>query len=218
MQDLVVACIKWGDKYSGMYVRNLRSMCGRHMPKHDFVCFTESPVDGVYCLPLPSSLPGWWAKIALHMPGLFSGDVVYFDLDVVITKDLSGMVDLLENDRRMLWAPDDFSYSLVNPKRGLTPEFKRLLGGDGTINSSVMMWHGDTCREVWDKFDVSDMDVCHGDQNVISKILWPRINLIPSEWVKSFKYNNRQPGPVTVFHGNPKPPDVREQWVRDHWR
>ena len=215
---LTVACVKWGDKYGGNYVRNLQSMCRRHLPSHRLVCFTENPVEGVDCLPLPSSLPGWWAKVGLFRPDLFVHDVLYLDLDVVITEDLHGMVDLLDVDRTKLWAPDDFSYSIVNPRRGLSPEFKRTLGGDGTINSSVMMWNGDSCRRIWDEFRVEKMEECHGDQNVISQILWPDINIIPSEWIKSFKYNNRQPGPVTVFHGNPKPPEVRERWVTEHWR
>lgn len=216
---LGVFCVKWGDKYGPDYVLRLQSMCRRHLPSHHFFCLTESPVAGVECPALPSSLPGWWAKIGMFQPGLMTGlDVLYLDLDVVITRDLFGMVALLETDRSRLWAPDDFSYSIVNPRRGLSPEQQRLLGGPGTINSSVMMWHGDSCTKVWTDFTPAVMDEMHGDQNHISKTLWPDINLIPSEWVKSFKYNQRQPGPVTVFHGNPKPTEVNDKWVREHWR
>lgn len=215
---LTVICIKWGDLYGPGYVTNLHSMCKRHLPSHAFMCFTENPVPGILCPELPSPLPGWWAKIGLLQPGLLAGDVLYLDLDVVITEDLHGMVELLETDRSKLWAPDDFSYSIVNPTKRLSPEFKRLLGGEGTINSSVMMWSGDAPGKVWDEFRVGMMEEMHGDQNAISKILWPNINIIPDRWVKSFKYNNRQPGPVTVFHGQPKPTDVRDEWVRQHWR
>lgn len=215
---LTVICVKWGDKYGPNYVTNLRSMCKRHLPPHAFMCFTEQPVPGILCPELPSSLTGWWSKIGLFQPGMLVGDILYLDLDVIITQPLHGMVELLEQDREHLWAPDDFSYSIVNPTKRLSPEFKALLGGEGTINSSVMMWNGDSVAEVWDKFDVSVMDVMHGDQNFISSVLWPRINIIPSEWVKSYKYNNKQPGPVTVFHGDPKPPQCRDDWVRKHWR
>jgi len=213
---MLVACIKWGDKYGPQYVTKLQSMCGRHLPPHEFVCFTENPVDGVECPELPSSLPGWWAKIGLFQPGLFSGDVLYLDLDVVITRDCWGLVDLLNQDREKLWALDDFSYSLVNPRRSMSPAQKRLLGGDGTINSSVMMWHADTCRKVWDDFRIEKMDEVHGDQNYITQVLWPNINLIPSGWASSYKYGGT--GAIRIFHGNPKPPDVHDQLVHDHWR
>lgn len=217
---LTIACVKWGDKYGPNYVTKLHSMCGRHFPEHEFVCFTEAPVDGIVCEALPSSLPGWWAKVGLFQPGLFAGDVIYLDLDVVITRDCWDLVRLLDEDRTRLWALDDFSYSVVNPRRGLGPEQRRLLGGDGTINSSVMLWNPakSGVSKIWNDFTVEKMDEVHGDQNWITQCLWPEINLIPKGWAESYKYNNHQPGPITVFHGNPKPPDVRDPWVRDHWR
>lgn len=214
---LTVACVKWGDKYGSHYVTKLRSMCRRHLPTHRFVCFTENPVDDIECLDLPSNLPGWWAKVGLFRPGLFSDDVLYLDLDIVISGDLYGMVELLDTDRKRLWAPDDFSYSLVHPRSGLSESMRRLLGGDGTVNSSVMMWHGDAPGRVWDEFTIDKMTELHGDQNWISQCLWPNINLIPGEWIRSYKYHGPL-GPLTVFHGNPKPADVREPLVTDHWR
>ena len=212
---LTVACVKWGDKYGPAYVTKLQSMCKRHLPKHRFVCFTENPVEGVDCHPLPSGLPGWWSKVALFKPSLFTGDVLYFDLDVVITGNLTEMVEECRTDLGTLWAPDDFSYSLVNPKRGLDQHTLRLLGGHGTINSSVMFWHGDYCADIWKRFSPSVMDVLHGDQNWITQVMYPDIQFIGKEWVSSYKYGG--PGVVKVFHGDPKPAAVKEAWVAKHW-
>lgn len=216
MASLTVACLKWGTKYGAEYVTKLRSMCTRNLPAHDFVCVTEAPVDGIECRPLLCDLPTWWSKIGLFRPGAFAGDVLYLDLDVVITDRLDGLVALLEQDRSKLWALDDFSYSLRRPRQAIDPATRRLLGGAGTVNSSVMLWHGDACRAVWEKFDRAKMDELHGDQNWITQALWPAINLIPEQWASSFKYGGL--GAVRVFHGNPKPHQVHEDWVRQCWR
>jgi len=213
---LTVVCVKWGDRYGPSYVTKLQSMCRRHLPPHQFLCITESPVDGVWCAPLLCDLSGWWQKLGLFQPGRFTGDVLYLDLDVVITRSLCGMVSLLDTDRSRLWALDDFSYSLVKPRQGLGDHVKNMLGGEGTVNSSVMMWHGDAAADVWRKFTPEVMSVLHGDQNFITQALWPNINLIPREWATSYKYGGE--GAIRVFHGTPKPPDVSDAWVADHWR
>lgn len=191
-------------------------MCRRNLPSHRFICVTENPVDGVACAPLLCNLPGWWQKLGLFKPGTIIGDVLYLDLDVIITRELFGLVELLDKDRTKLWALDDFSYSLINPKRGIGPDTRRMLGGDGTINSSIMMWHGDACSAVWDKFSPEVMTELHGDQNWITRALWPDINLIPREWGTSYKYGGD--GAIRVFHGNPKPHEITDQWLIDLWR
>lgn len=212
---LTVACVKWGDKYGPNYVTKLQSMCSRHLPQHRFVCFTENPVAGVECHPPPSALSGWWSKVALFKPNLFAGDVLYLDLDIVITGNLTGMIDECRTDRGTLWAPDDFSYSLVNPKRSLDEHTKRLLGGHGTINSSVMFWHGNHCEQIWQKFRPEVMQELHGDQNWITQVMWPDIQFIGKEWVSSYKYGGN--GVIRVFHGDPKPAAVQDAWVKKHW-
>lgn len=217
MGDLTVACVRWGRKYGDEYVLRLQSMCRRNLPPHQFVCFTDDVPDGVWRAPLPSDLPTWWSKVGLFKPGLFAGDVLYLDLDVVITGRLDGLVELLEVDRTRLWAPDDFGYPLTSPRKGIGPDMRRLLGGDGTINSSVMLWHGDAPRAVWDDFRPAKMDEVHGDQNWITQALWPHgIRLLPAGWASSYKYGGR--GVIRVFHGDPKPHQVGDAWVRECWQ
>lgn len=218
-----VVCIKWGDKYASSYVTKLASMVARHLPiAHEFICFTENPVEGVRCYPLLCDLPTWWSKVGLFQPGMFDGDVLYLDLDVVITGSLMPLVECLHGDPSKLWALDDFSYSLLRPKQDLDTLTRRLLGGTGTINSSVMLWNGECGQSVWDKFHPSIMDVLHGDQNWITQCLWPEgIALLPQAAVGSYKYGQLRQEPiksVMVFHGPPKPAEVRDAWVREHWR
>lgn len=203
-----VVCLKYGTKYGADYVTRLRNMVARHMPcAHEFVCYTETPVEGVTCEPLPCELPGWWAKLGLLRAGVATGPTFYLDLDVVVT-DTIVLPEL--GDR--LWALDDFSYSLLRPKPDVDPWTRKLLGGAGTINSSVMYWQGDVCRKVWDDFTPAVMKELHGDQNWITRCLWPdRISLFPPGLACSFKYHVERgvkAAPITVFHGNPKPAEL----------
>jgi hypothetical protein len=85
---------------------------------------------------------------------------------------------------------------------------QRLLGGIGTINSSVMGWNGDVPRAAWDNFQRDKIDEVHGDQNWITQALWPhKIVFWPDRLVKSYKYHilrGSDYGNVVVFHGEPK--------------
>ncbi len=216
--QLRVICIKWGTKYSDDYVTRLQSMCSRHLSQHQFLCITDRPVEGVRCRRLICDLPGWWQKVGLFQPGLFPGDNLYLDLDLVITESLQPFLDAYEADRSLLWTLDDFGYSLVNKRQNIDPTTRRLLGGDGTVNSSVMLWHGDTPQAVWNDWRDDIMDELHGDQNWVTHVLWPHgIGLLPP-LARSYKYGQAQKAPVVVFHGDPKPHQVSDPWVAEHWR
>lgn len=212
-----VVCVKWGAKYGADYVLRLQAMCSRHLPAHEFLCVTDAPVDGVQCRPLLCDLPTWWQKVGLFRPGWLPGLKLYLDLDVVITSDLSSLTELGADGN--VWALDDFGYSLMSPRPLDDPHVRRLLGGSGTCNSSVMVWRDDAGSEVWDRFNPAVMDELHGDQNWITRALWPeKLRLIPSGIAKSYKYGQATKAPIVVFHGDPKPHQVHDAWVREHWR
>jgi hypothetical protein len=218
---LSVVCINWCN-YLGRgeeYVSRLRRAVARNLTKpHEFVCLTEKE--------LGTDLKGWWVKMLLTQPGRFVGPVMYLDLDVTITRNIDHIVDLAATDKTKLWARDDFSYSYRKPK-ALDAAAMRLLGGRGCINSSVMLWDSDALAPIWEqwqKHSAKFMAEAHGDQNVISSIMCPsdRIGYLPDDSVQSFKYgilrNRERPGPIVVFHGQPKisdlPPshEVRRIW------
>lgn len=203
-----VICVKWGDKYGPEWVYRLRDMVKKHLSfPHQFVCMTDQPIDDVYCLPCAPDLPTWWAKVGLFRPGLFFGLNLYLDLDIVITDSIDDMVR--ENQSaHCVHAPDDFSYSLVTPKQGIGDAQQKLLGGVGTVNSSVMIWYDGAGHQVWDEFKPEKMDEVHGDQNWITQALWPHsLKLMTPGHICSYKYHVQRgvkPSPIVVFHGEPK--------------
>jgi hypothetical protein len=92
-------------------------------------------------------------------------------------------------------------------------------GKEATINSSVMLWNGRKDMPVTEQM-IRDT---HGDQGIITQLFWPKgIGLLPGESVQSYKYQVRDQGaplaPIVVFHGNPKPHELREPWVSQHWK
>lgn len=222
---ITVACLKWGTRYSEIWVRRLRAMVAQHLSiPHEFVCFTDQAVNGVACRPLTSGLTGWWPKLELLRAGTFDGQVLYLDLDVVATAPLDRIVEVSMADLSRVWMRDDFSYSLRNPRGDVDPLTRRMLGGIGCCNSSVMCWNGDAGRLAWDTFTPQVMSELHGDQNHISRVLYPdRIGFLPDELVGSYKYGRirGEPiAPVMVFHGNPKmdalprSDPMRQAWER----
>lgn len=189
----LVCCVKVGDKYGPEYVTRLRDGVARHFNvPHNFVCFTDQPVAGVKCYPLPADLPGWWAKIGLFK---LKRPLIYFDLDVVITGSLKPMLCF---DRFAIikdwWLPG--------------------------YNSSVMVLTGNE-YEVWDEFCPETMtEFPQGDQQYISSML-PGAVTFPPNWFLSYKANDCREKPdmalAVIFHGNPKPHELGG-WVNDTWR
>lgn len=209
MEALTVACVNVGN-YLGMgdrYVATLRSMAARHLPPHQFECITES------------DKPGFWAKVDLFQPGRFTGRVIYFDLDLVISGDLSGLVGLFE--QHDFWALDDFAWPLSNKDaieaqcRAIeTPAFQaavvRNLGNWGTCNSSVMLWRDEAGRDIYERYSPEAAEGLHGDQNWINRVMAGKINLIPAQFARSYRLGPYTPHPITVYHGDGKPHEVHD--------
>lgn len=190
----LVCCVKVGDKYGDEYVTRLRDGVARHLPiEHNFVCFTDKPVDGVQCFPPPADFPGWWAKIGLFK---LRRPLLYFDLDVVITGGLSPLLG---------W--DGF---------GIIQDYWQPM-----FNSSVMKLTGKE-RHVFDRFDNDGKRSCPaGDQQFISRHM-PGARTFPRSWFPSFKADNCQDAApdgamAVVFHGLPKPADCGG-WVKELWQ
>jgi hypothetical protein len=105
-----IVCMKWGVRYPSVYVNNLWSMIQRNTARPTrLVCYTDDRTGinpDVTVLPMPSlTLPAKftnlpWRKISLwakDVPGI-SGDVLFLDLDIVITGSLDEFFDY-EPDR-----------------------------------------------------------------------------------------------------------------------
>lgn len=192
---MLICCVKTGTKYGDEYVRRLQRGVSRHLSdhaEHVFTCFTDSPVEGVLCEDLPAGLPGWWAKLGLFK---LREPLIYFDLDVVVTGELT---PLLEWDGfgiiRDWWQP------------GFNSSVMKLTGNEGPV---------------WDQFQPSDMTRYPGDQDLISAVM-PGGRTFPPQFFPSYKASHcADAAPAdalaVIFHGVPKPHQCGG-WVAAAWQ
>jgi hypothetical protein len=204
-------------------------------------CITENP-DGLYpeieILPLKDvGLQGWWYKLSLFQSDLYglSGDIIFLDLDVVITADLSPLFEYKAGE-----------FSII-----------RDLGTKG-YNSSVFRLEVGSKAYVWDNFLAQKDEIVsrlHGDQDWITEQI-KDATLWPDDWVVSYKKQcNARIKPshgkigkflrskglmlpkdyatlpenakIVQFHGKPDPEDVIDKpyglyksapWIKDYWK
>ena len=196
---LTVWCMNTNNHAPMAEVDALQRQVDRHIHEpYEFVCITES------------DLPGWWGKVRLF-DGRARERNLWLDLDVVITGALDNLVTPLDTGIRIAknWAQS----------------------GHGGCQSSVMYWEGDNGRIISDEFDPAiaywpprnQRGVLWGDQEWITKLRDEgrvAIEYFRPHEVISYKYHVRGQGlpphaKVVVFHGEPKPSEVNEAWIRD---
>ena len=206
---LVVTCVYWGDKYPVEYVHKLKAMVEKRLHiEHDFICLSDRDIEGINTKRLEMKVEGWWNKISLFMPWSFpyGARILYLDLDVVVTGDLNTLI--------YQWT--DKALTMIynfGPNRS-----------HAAHNSSVMMWtHGDSrVVDIYVQFNSKVASALHGDQCWIWRVLKDDIANWPKELIQSYKYDCRGKNinPMTrvvIFHGDPKPHEVKDNFVLQNW-
>lgn len=230
------ACLIHGSAYDWTYVEKLYSMLTRNLTRPVRLhVYTEESRDVPYPF-IKHSLDdwkiggpkkSWWYKIQIFNSRHHQGDLLYFDLDTVITKSIDWIWKLPTTH---FWAVRDFKY-LWKPH-------------SYTINSSVMWWNTEKFNFVWNSFSNQDLASMllkyHGDQDYITDaILQTQRKCFDIERVKSWRWQSLDGGfdfksrsyrtpesgtkldyntSILVFHGHPKPGDVDDSIIVNHWQ
>jgi hypothetical protein len=191
----------------------------------EILCFTDIPfvMDGVTCVNLSNpyrGVKGWWAKMDLFRPDI-TDDLLYFDLDTVITGDIKKLLKISSDKMVML---TDFYH----------PQY---------LMSSVMFIPNAAKKAVWDTFwrepqrHIQECTITKkwGDQGFIRGVIGdcPRFQDLYPGWFVSYKADVVKVGEspyaterysrgngelptgtrVVIFHGKPRPRDCGESWV-----
>jgi len=153
---------EWVDKLQRGVERNLT------MP-HRFVCLSDCAVN---CerIELDTGDYGFWSKMQLFKPGVFSDPTLYIDLDTVICSNIDQIVKHIQDQRFVMW-----------------------IEADKNIHSSAFMyWQGDHSY-LWDTFisqplthweSLYSVPPLYGDQAIISENTQHTVltDHCPSEW------------------------------------
>lgn len=206
-----VACVlRSGGLYTPEWVWALKRGLARHVTEpHEFRVLSDLDCFGLHGLKLHYPWARWWAKLELFRPGLFSGPVVYLDLDTLVVGDIA---DLLRYDGPLALLSDFY-----RPRNG---------------QSGVMAWTpGLQSNWLWENFvqDPGEMsthyrgdgEYIHALAGLYSGAVYYRLqDLFPGQIV-SYKVDAREGPPpgarLVCFHGNPKPHDPQCGWAHREW-
>lgn len=213
----IVCVLRSGGVYNAKYVNALANAVKRHVSvKHKFVCLTDnaegfnSNVDKI--ISLKHNFPKWWSKIELFRDDLFVNEQIFFiDLDTVIINNIDNIVQY----------SGDFC--------GLR-DFYHLV----TLGSGLMSWKQEKMTHVYHRFLEKSTYIMNnspgGDQQFIDSVK-PSIDFFQDKYhnqVVSFKkhcvagnskiVNIPKAAKIVCFHGVPKPHDILDPSIADHWK
>lgn len=196
----VALVLRSGGDYDAEDVARLCNALAVHAPSVPVVCLSDVPVP---CerIALEHDWPGWWSKMELFRPDV-AGDLLYMDLDTMLTGDLAGVLGACNGHAIAL--RDFYHPTRIGSGLMYLPESVRPLVWDRfTANpASVMRTYSERRVERW------------GDQAFINDV----IARSPLRWqdelpgaVVSYKIDVRPNGTVpptasiVCFHGKPRP-------------
>ena len=167
-----VACVlRAGGKvgYDATWVEKLQRAVERNLSyPHRFVCLSDCAVP---CerIELEDVGKGFWSKIQLFKPNLFTGPVLYLDLDTVICSSIDAIVDCIKDQSFVMWYE-----------------------ADKQIHSSAFMWWQGDHSHLWNLYQQSPQHWAntyrhpplYGDQALISEHVKHTLltDHCPNEW------------------------------------
>ncbi|MGB5093443.1 MAG: hypothetical protein WBN97_09065 [Parvibaculum sp.] len=224
MAKLNIVTVKYGSAYSADYVNRMFSMLRRHLDE-DFVawCITENPKGlgrSIKTIKPLFNVPGWWNKLFLFSPAMPKGEILYLDLDQIITGNITPLlVACRQSEAKLVTYRDPLKW----------------MGSE--INSSWLYYRHPELAFIYDAFRKDLPQVLKlegGDQLYIWQHL-KDVDFIDDampKGVQSFKFQlcatigggysipMRIDPAVRVinFDGHPKPHELGNvPWVQQHW-
>jgi len=178
-----IICMKWGSRYGPEFVNRLYTSVKRHTRNITKVyCFTDDTNginENVICKPMPPiSLPNIisltpWRKLSIWQFPLYNltGDVLFLDLDLVITGNLDQFFDYKPGHYCVIE-----NWTQLGKNIGNTSCFRIPVGK----YHSIFKHFEDDPVKIWKKYHIEQTYL---SDSIKEQIFWP------SAWCKSFKHN-----------------------------
>lgn len=215
-QNIALVLRTGGDTYDHRYVNavaeNIRNNVGI---KYNLAVLTDNSegfdsnlVDEV--IPFKHNYKGWWSKIELFRPDIFTGRVFYMDLDTVLVKNID---ELLKFKTTFAGIRDLYHHNF--------------------LQTGIMSWDAAHNHQVYYNFvPRNQMVMTHyteGDAKWIRENVY-NYDYIPDNFpgrIVSYKAHclNKNTGHVTIpkdasiicFHGKPRPHTITHPAITKHW-
>jgi hypothetical protein len=233
MNEKITVVTNWdgGNYYQPEYINRLYRACCRNISRpFDFVLHAgplaarPGRLDAIdpHIRVVQVGLPSWWSSMAAfqkHPPGIHTAGLLFLDLDIVVVGSLDDLIDYPSELALM----KDYPAAHCPPGRekdgntGIT----LIRNGAGEKIWSEYIRHG---MPIWDAatppphrpLPLATMTIINDPANGIAKTLFPE------NWVASYKLQVRDGGlpadcRIVHFHGRPKPHQVDEPFVKEHW-
>ena len=223
---ITVVFWKWGNRYSAEHVNRGRSMVSRHLRlQHEVVCVTDDPsgIDGdIRIVPIADEMgyathprrPNCYRRLTAFAPDAadwLGRRILSFDLDIVITDDITDKIDR------------DEDFVALQDRASNTP-----------YNGSMWLLTAGSRPQVWESFDPETtpeltrrMGIVGSDQAQIARALGPN----EAVWTEAdgfYAYGRdicRKNGgklpanaKAVFFFGPHDPATSDKPWVKEHWR
>lgn len=139
--------MKFGTKYGADYVNKLYYGVKKHLSfSHTFTCFTEDPAgldSTISVQPLRHSWKTWWSKVHIFESSVYpetaSDWILYIDLDMIITGSIDELVSKVGTSVKSFATLSTENIFCENVNNG--------------YNSSVMLFHKDRARHLYETLD-----------------------------------------------------------------
>ena len=197
----IVVCMKWGSRYGPEYVNRLYKSIKKHTKrKTKLYCFTDNNTNinkDIICKPLPQiSLPEAishtpWKKMSLWQYPLYDleGDVLFLDLDLVVTGDLDRFFDF--NPEILCFE----NWTQIGKNIGNTSCFRFPVGKYTEIYDNFKK----NPEKYWKEFHIEQVYL---SKQIKDQIFWPKL------WCQSFKHNLLPNWPLRIWQPAKLPKDT----------
>ncbi len=221
-----VICMKWGTRYGSEYVNRLWAAIKRQTSRPTrLVCLTDDKAGierEVECHPIPDinlpdnliNLP--WRKLVVWKKDLagLSGDILFLDLDLVITGNLDEMFDYQKGRFCVIE-----NWTQKGQNIGNTSAFRFPVGKYSHIYERLQ----NDPQSILSKYRIEQVYI---SREIEDMVFWPQ------EWAVSFKHSLLPKWPlnffitpklpqntkIVAFTGKPDQDEALEgQWPVKHW-
>jgi alpha-N-acetylglucosamine transferase len=208
---LNIVCFKWGN-WPVNYVYKLKNMVERHVTlPHTFSCFSDKEIKGIDTIEIPPHVLTWkknFPKFYVYSKnnGL-SGRTIMLDLDIVIVDNIDEMLSYSgawcavrplgkPNARHrggaLVSFDQDKYHWLYDDMAKNVGEYERLYRGNERFVYEKYFYASDTWQDLFPGY--------------VQSYKWG----VKKKISDNLKY--------IIFHGNPRPHQVNDELITEHWK